>query len=262
MAAPNLVSGGIGVTDAGGAWTYTCGNPVAAGRVVVVQILQDGTTTGALTSIVGTNIENLAGTDNVWTVVAVDQPCGDPTAALQHVYIGRTINTSAPTISGGNSTSEDLYITDGGFNNVNTGTTLAAVIENGSAGATANEVGTGTTVTDTAVQTLGPDRLAVNLTGGNDDPTDFALAFTGESGGNWETANSFGSSSGTDGSVNFQVATIASAGTINGGSRTVGASFSWGTIGFALIGTTPDAAPPVTRDPWPWLQAVNRSNVY
>lgn len=238
MAAPTTGTGGSGATDAGGAWTYTTGDPNAAGIVVIVQILQDGATTGALSSIVGTNIENLAGTDNEWTAIVTDSPCGSPTAALQHIFIGRTINVDPPTISGANSTSEDLYFIDNTFGNVNTGTTLAAVIENGTAGSTANEAGTGTTVSDAAVQTLGPDRLALAFIGGNDDPASFASQFTGETGGDWGLLNSFGSSTGTDGSVVIQRATMTSAGTINGGTYTVGSSFAWGVVGFALIGTT------------------------
>jgi len=169
MAAPSYVNAGTGATDAGGAWSYTCQASAAAGRVFIVQILQDGTTTGAVTSVVGTNIENLGGTDNVWTAVAVNQAVGSSTAALQHIYIGRALSTSAPTISGANSTSEDLYIRSYQFTDVSTGTTLATVIENGTAGATANGVATSNTAADTGVTTLGVDRLALNLVGVGDD---------------------------------------------------------------------------------------------
>lgn len=240
-----------GATDAGGAWTYTCAAPLAAGRVIIVQILQDGATTGALTSIVGTNIENLAGTDNVWTAVAVDQPVGSPTAALQHIYIGRSLSTTAPTISGGNSTSEDLYILAYEFLDVSTGTTLATVIENGSAGATANGAGTSATASDTAVTTLGSDRLALNFIAVNDDNS--IIVFSGQSGGTWAATGFYLDSAGTDGSIALRVAAMPAAGTIDGGTGSITDSDAWGVVGFALIGTTPDA-PRVPRfTPYPQI---------
>jgi hypothetical protein len=262
--------GGTGATDAGGAWAYTCSNPggFAAGRVVIVNILQDGTTNGAVTSVVGTNIENLAGTDNVWTIIPganadSSHPCGSPQAARQFVYIGRCLSTTAPTISGANSTSEDLYICDYTFDSVSTGTTLATVIENSSAGSSVNGAGTGTAVTDTGVTTLGPDRLALQLFAANDDGTGVltGTSFTGETGGNWSSFSGFESASGTDGTVGLCASDMVSAGTVDGGSLTASISSGWGIVGFALIGTTP-AATAVPHKPIVALQGVNRGAVW
>lgn len=241
MAAPSTPGTPVaGVTDAGGAWTFTpdfAGS--AAGNVIIVQIFQDGATTGAVTVTGASNIENLAGTDNAWTTIVADSPCGSPTSGLQHLFIGRLLSTTDPTISGGNSTSEDVYIQAYMFTNVNTGTTLSDVLENSSAGSTVNAVGTGTSITDTGVTTLGSDRLALNFVGADDDATGLnGATMTGMSGGTWDPFRGFESSTGTDGSVYVANALMSSAGTINGGSFTTAISVGWGNIGFALIGTT------------------------
>lgn len=243
MAAPSFVSSGTGATDAQGAWTYS-GAASVAGNVVILQILQDGTTGGAVTLTSATNIENLAGTDNAWTSIGTFN-CGSPTGALQHLWIGRLINTSAPTASGGNSTSEDLYMRTYTYSSVNTGTTLADVIENSTAGSTANGTGTSATVSDTGVTTLGADRLALNFYAANDDVV--GGEFSGESGGDWGSAFSvqqYAEASGTDGALQMHGANMAAAGTVNGGSVILGASVAWGVVGFALIGTTPSTRQP------------------
>lgn len=242
---PTWVASSTGATDAGGAWSFTCSAPGAAGRVIIVQIYQDGNTNGAVTVTGATNIENLAGTDNAWTQIPGTNADGSwlvgQTSVGRHfIYIGRSLSTSAPTISGGNSTSEDLYIIAHEFQDVNTGTTLADVIENSSAGNAVNFASDNTiTIQDSGVTTLGKNRLALNLIAMEDDETNFATVFSGQSGGTWVLRGSFGSSSGTDGAVILQTATMASAGTINGGSYEVGAQTWYSTVGFALIGNSP-----------------------
>ena len=238
MAAPSYGSAAPGATDAGDAWTYTCSTGgIVAGSVIIVQIIQDGTTAGAISAVVGTKIYDLAGTNGVWTAVAVQTPVGSGTAALQHIYIGRWDGTTgSPIISGANSTSEDLYIRAYRFQDVSTGTTLATVIENATAGATVNSVGTSNTASDTGVQTLGSDRLALNFVAVNDDN---AIAqFSGMSGGTWTEIAEYAESSGTDGAIQLQYCSMASAGTIDGGTASITDSDAWGVIGFALIGTT------------------------
>jgi hypothetical protein len=218
--------------------------------MLVYHILQDGNTDGAVTVTGAANIAALDGTANTATRVPGPNadgswPVGSPAAARQHIFLARTTSTSAPSLSGGNSTSEDLYFRYYVFSDVSTGTTLATVIENGSAGVATNGAGTSTTVSDTAVTTLGADRLALNLIGINDDGSGIAL-FTGASGGTWGVFRSYEEASGTDGTVAKVQATMATAGTIDGGSDAI-TSLAWGVVGFALIGTTADT--PVPRHP-------------
>lgn len=258
MAAPSLRTETLLLTDAGGAWTFTDTVGGVSGELVILTIIQDGTTSSTVTLDSATNIENLAGTDNAWTSIGTFN-IGSPTSALHHLWIGRTINTSAPTATGSNGTSEDLYAMFFHFSDVSTGTTLATVIENGTAGSTANGVGTSTTVSDTAVTTIGPDRLAVNFIGVDDDIS-FSTLGSGETGGDWANISFDNESSGTDGAEGWTTATMASPGTIDGMTATISPSAGWGVVGFALIGTTP-AAPPGLKMP-PSAQFVEmRPNV-
>lgn len=248
MAAPSFVNAGTGATDAGGAWTYTCQASAAAGRVFIVQVLQDGTTNGAVTFTGASNINVLAGSPG-WTQIPGPNadgswPVGDAVAARQFLYIGRASGTFAPLISGGNSTSEDLYIRSYQFTNVSTGTTLATVIENGTAGTALNTAGTTNTVGgDNDITTLGSDRLAVALVAINDDNP-----FAGFSGTNWTTRASYAEPSGTDGALYLADAPMTAAGTTDFGSSNITDSDAWGVVGFALIGTTVDG-PAATLNP-------------
>lgn len=245
MAAPSFVAAGTGSTDAGGAWTHTCVTPAAAGNLIIVQILQDGGSSAVLSSVVGTNIENLAGTDNTWTVLLDGgHAVGASAEAWQHIFIGRSLSTSAPTISGANSTSEDLYIRSYEFSGVNTGTTLDTVVENA---VNANKTlwrsnGTGTTVEDASVVTTGADRLALNFVAVNDDLEMFILG--GATNGPWVLQTQYATASGTDGAIGLQTRTLASAATVDGGSFGIGATVAWGAVGFALI---PAASGPATH---------------
>jgi hypothetical protein len=137
------------------------------------------------------------------------------------------------------------------FYNVSTGTTLASVIENGTAGATVNVTGTSNTAADASVQTLGPDRLALNFLAINDDNA-FA-GFTGQSGGTWTLGHTVAEASGTDGATAMLYAAMATAGTIDGGTGSITDSDAWGVVGFALIGTTVESPP--RRSPYPQLLA-------
>ena len=156
-------------------------------------------------------MRNLAGTANQWTVITGPNgdgswPIGGSGEARQFLIIGRTTGAgSAPGLSGTNSTSEDLYIRSYEFTNVSTGTTLATVIENGTAGSTTNDAATDGTIRDSAVTTLGPDRLALNFIGINDDNA--IAAMTGMTGGTWaEAVAEYAESSGTDASIGLQTA--------------------------------------------------------
>jgi hypothetical protein len=258
MAAPTFVQATAGVTDAGGAWIVSGGiqNAAAAGNIAIAQILQDGATAGAVAMTAGQNIETLDGTDNTWTFIGTFA-VGGSSQALQHLWIGRTLNaTNAIRIEGTNSTSEDIYGRIYEFSGVNTGTTLADVIENGTAGSTVNSAGTSATIADADVTTLGADRLALNFVAGNDDN---ALdAFTGMSGGTWaEAAAEYAEASGTDGVIQLQIATIASAGTIGGGTAGwADATDSWGVVGFALKPAVAAAPASLLYRPRPMIRNI------
>ncbi|HBB36507.1 MAG TPA: hypothetical protein DEB07_03495 [Candidatus Moranbacteria bacterium] len=229
-------------TDAGGAFTVTGMAPAAAGNIIILQVIQDGTTDGAVTFASATNIENLAGTDNQWTAIT-EQTAGASDEARQYLWIGRSLSTSAPTFTGGNSTSQDVFFRMYQFSGVSTGTTLASVLENGTAGTVVNGSATSSSVLDTGVTTAGNGRLALNFIGFNDEvPAAQLTAMAGETGGDWTyPVAAYGSASGTDGGVALVTAVMASAGTINGGSDAI-TSYAWGVIGFALI---PYVPPPV-----------------
>lgn len=241
MAAPTYDSATIGTTDAGGAWGSSSFVAVGVGDLLILHVFQDGATSGAVGVSTFVGVENLAGTDNQMDYLG-EFPVGNPTAGYSHLWIGRALSTTGGGVnSGTNSTSEDLYIRTYSFKNVSTGTTLATVIENGTAGSTANGVGTSNTASDTAVTTLGADRLALNFVAVNDD--DAISAFTGETGGDWTLAVApYADAGGTDGAIGLQIATISAAATIDGGTENHVDSDAWGVVGFALIGTT--VAPP------------------
>src|SRR6187431_2665343 len=153
MAAPTYVTTNTGITDSAGAWTDTSVAPGAAGRVYIVQLLQDGVSASPPTITSVTNAENLAGTDNVLTFIG-SFDVASPATAKQLLWIGRSLNTSAMVITGANVGGDDIYVQIHEFQDVNTGTTLTAVIENGTAGTATGAAGRSTTVPDTDVTTL------------------------------------------------------------------------------------------------------------
>lgn len=248
MAAPAFVQASTGATDATGAFTFTGVATGTIGHIVVVQILVDGTGAISWGTISGTNINNLAGTANVWTEVGIFNAGATP---QQRIFLGRRTSASAaPTFAASANTSgDDVYGRMYEFSDVNAGSTLADVIENVTPGSTTSGAAVSGTIADAAVTTLGPDRLALNLVGNNDDNA--VAAFTGETGGDWvEATAEYADATGTDGCIQLQTANMPTAGTVDGGTATnVDATDGWGVVGFALIGTT--IVPPVVGTRWP-----------
>lgn len=233
-AAIGFVTASTGSNDLSGGWTCTGSVPTTIGNLIILHVYQDGTTDGSTTLDSATNVEALDGTDNTLTSIG-EFSAGATDEGRHYLWVGRALSTSnAPVAAGSNASGEDIFFRMYEFSGVSTGTTLATVIENGSAGATANGVGTSDTVADTAVTTLGDNRLALNFTGTSDDLTGFGNSFTSETGGDWTTAGSFGTSNGTDAALNLNTAAIATAATIDGGTYSI-TSMAWGVIGFALI---------------------------
>lgn len=205
MAAPSYITAAVGATDATGAWSYTSPSPGAVGRVYIVQLLQDGTAAAPTISSV-TNAEQLNGTDNNLTSIG-SFAVGNPTAANQHLWIGRSTSTSAMVITGANAGGDDVYVRVYVFSDVSTGTTLATVIENigGTSDLYRTTVGTSSTPSPAQVTSSGPDRVPINCYAVNDDNT-FGGVTGSVTGGDWTQASpSYAESSGTDGMIAFNV---------------------------------------------------------
>ncbi|MGQ9461139.1 MAG: hypothetical protein ACUVRA_07920 [Candidatus Bathyarchaeaceae archaeon] len=93
--------------------------------------------------------------------------------------------------------------------------------------------GIGDTISAQSVTTTDAKRLAVSFVFVNDNNA--VGSFTGETGGDWTEAAEFRTTAGSDGCIQLQTAIMASAGTISGGSYTMGAADPWGVRAFALI---------------------------
>lgn len=233
MAAPTFVQAGAGRVNTSGTFGDSLSG-VTVGNVIISQAIVDGADDNdPLDSTGQSGIESLAGTANSWTLIG-NFDVGGSAEARMWLYIGRaTATTVGDQYDTAQVGGQDIYNRLYEFSGVHTGTALADVIENGSAGSTTTSAGTSNTIADASVQTLGADRLALNFVAINDDN---ALdAFTGQSGGTWaEAVAEFASSTGTDAAIQLQTATIASAGTIDGGTEGMAASDAWGVVGFAL----------------------------
>jgi hypothetical protein len=93
--------------------------------------------------------------------------------------------------------------------------------------------GTQRTIYAQSVTTTDTNRLAVSFVFVSDDNA--VDSFTGETGGDWtEAAPEFTTSAGSDGTIQLQTATMASVGTISGGSYYMSNNDRWGVRAFAL----------------------------
>ena len=220
----------------------------AVGDLIIAAILKDGTTaaTPAINAGSSLGIEDIDGTDDAVTILG-PYNVGSAAAAQIYLVIGRALVTTAITIALDTTSADDKYMTISAFRDVNTGTTLASIMEQNGTTTPATSAGTSTTVADAGVTTTGADRLALNFVGVNDD--NVVGAMTGMTGGTWVDRGQFASATGTDGAMSVQTAAMASAGTIDGGSYTMLASDEWGVVGFALIGTTSASAPSLIWQP-------------
>lgn len=242
MAAPTLLEAGTGLAMTVASNTVSI--TAAVGNFIVLHLVEDGFDGSSTDFALGTvtNVANLAGTASSMTLVPGDQygntgwAVGTTVVALQWIYVGRATDTAIQVFV--TSTGFDLYARLYEFQDVRAGTSLADVIENSTAGSAVNGTGLSTSVLDSGVTTLGADRLALNFVGINDDATGIA-AFIGMTGGTWAMPATFESATGTDGTISLMTAAMALAGTIDGGADTI-TSDSWGVVGFALKGTTPD----------------------
>jgi hypothetical protein len=229
--------------DTGGAWSHTTAAPSASGQLIIVHVFQDGTSaSNAITIDSATNCTNLAGTSNAYTPLAATGfpvgSVGTPTG-YHYIFFARSTGTSASVITGGNSGTDDIYVRTYQFTGVHPGTTIAHILENGTAGTVASDAGTSASVTDVGVTTTDVERLCLNFIAVADDAQAAQLTdFAGESGGTWAyPVAAAGLATGTDGTLALISAELASAGTINGASDAI-TSEAWGVIGFALRPTS------------------------
>ena len=166
MAAPTFVGAGAGVTIASG----SAPSPQRAQGSLSVTLsscrcCRTAPPPARVTYSAISGIANLAGTASSLTTLATDQVCGTP--AKQHLRVGRaTSTTCSVTVA---TTGDDLYYRIYVFRDVNSGTALTDILENGTAGTIANGSGATAAVADTGVVTLGADRLALNFVGVDDD---------------------------------------------------------------------------------------------
>jgi len=106
---------------------------------------------------------------------------------------------------------------------------LSSFTEGGSFGS-----GTSTAINARPVTTTNNARLSVSFVFVNYNNA--VNSFTGGTGGDWiEAVNEFTTTQGNRGCIQLQTATMATAGTITGGSYTMSASYPWGVRAFALV---------------------------
>lgn len=260
MAAPAWVQSSAGSVIATGSAAVTLAS-TTAGNLIIVQAIADGTGATALVTVAaGSNVENLAGTDDAInstsgiTGAASNNQVGNPAAAYQKLYFARSLGGTVTVTAEVGGSGDDVYVVIHEFSGVHTGTTFSDILENGSVATLVNGFGTSTSVADSGVTTLGSDRLALNFVAINDDATGIA-AFAGASGGTWAMPKSYETATGTDATLSLMTAEIASAGTIDGGADTI-TSDGWGVLGFALI---PAAAAAPTSYPFPSRPAPLRN---
>ena len=133
---------------------------------------------------------------------------------------GSESGTITITIGGSSSKIARMY----SFRNV----ALSSFTEGGDFGS-----GTQSTIYAQSVTTTDANRLAVSFVFVNDNNA--VDSFTGETGGDWtEAVPEFTTTAGSDGAVQLQTATMASAGTISGGSYSMSNNDRWGVRAFAL----------------------------
>jgi hypothetical protein len=154
---------------------------------------------------------------------------------------GTESGTITITIGGSSSKMARMY----SFRNV----ALSSFTEGGGFGS-----GYSSTINAPSVTTTDTNRLAVSFVFVNDDNA--VDSFTGETGGDWaEAVSEFTTTEGSDGCVQLQTATMASARTISGGSYNMGMynSDPWGVRAFAL-------KPKTTPQPWVITEGSGQNN--
>lgn len=224
---PTFVGAGSGVErlTTGSATVSKTG--CTAGNIIVFHLHVLGATEDWGGFVNEVNVEALDGGDNDSTTIR--------TGSNFQIVAGRAManGTCSADFTVGAS-GEDIIARVYEFSGGSLGTTAAAVFENG-AGVTDFDTGTGTSIGDAGVTTSGSDRLAINFLAL--ESSQAIGSFTGETGGDWTEA--VAEYSGTTMTLQVQTAAKASAGTLDGGTYTVGASTTWLSISTALLPSAP-----------------------
>lgn len=235
MALPVFVQAGTGVAITAGTSTLSIANTVA-GRLIVLQYIEDGSAPFDSSTSNVVNISNLAGTANSITAFGA-RAVGSPTTAAQLLSFGRSTagGTCSIDVTKG---SHDCFAILYEIKQVSAGTTVAAILENdssGGAGTALNSVGTSTTIADALVETNPAhfNNLACQFVAVAADQV--VPEFTGETGGTWVKRAEFTSASGTAASVGLQTADLLSGNSgIDGGTATI-TSAAWASLGFYFL---------------------------
>lgn len=235
MAVPALRAVGAGaVITTGSAGVTVPTSGVQNGDFVILQVLRDGTASAVTLGTVP-GVESLTGSLDTMT----NTQTGDAVLHRQILWMGRVYDATQLTTATVTTGGDDLYCRAYVFFRVisranASGTACFVGGPTGAQGVSSSSNGTSTTITDAAVTTAEADCLALNFISVNDDNAVGTL--TGMTGGTWDDSftGTFSSATGTDGLIGLQLADMASAGTIDGGSYAMSASDDWLVIGFAL----------------------------
>jgi hypothetical protein len=228
---PAFVGAGAGTLVTTGTGTVSK-TDCKAGNLLLLHVLERGTPAdGSRSNRV--NITNLAGTTNADTPVTSALAVGGGASSRQALYAARV--TADGTCSWDwtvGASGNDLLLRIYEFSDEALGTTYLTVLENDAVGdpPRTSTTGTSTTVADAIVTTNGVGRLALNFVCLESNQA--IGAFSGATGGTWaEAVEEYATASGT---IQLQIANMASAGVIDGGTLTV-TSTPWGVMGTSII---------------------------
>lgn len=174
---------------------------------MILHVFQDGSGADATVTAGGqTRVTALDGTASSWTLIG-SFPVGGSSEAKQLLWVGRAVGGTI-IVAGGNAAGDDVYWRIYEFTDDNTGTTVAQLIENVTAGATVNSTGTSAAIADASVSVTGENRLCLNFVGVNDDNA--VSDFAGQIGGTWvEAVAEYADATGTDACIQLQRAAVA-----------------------------------------------------
>lgn len=222
MAVPTFVGAGTGAerTTAG---TFTVSKTgCTAGNVVCfdMKVQADTGDWGGFSNRV--NVQDFSGVGGALDFV---ENTGNRQWAWGRVTANGTVSADLTVGASGEDIAARIYE----FSGVTTATTPAGVLQHGG-GLDSETAGTSTTVSAPDVTTLGADRLACAFVAIRAVRT--IGSFTGETGGDWTEA--VAEYQGTTITLQLQTASLASAGTITGGSISI-TSANWQVFGTSLI---------------------------